>query len=343
MSKAFVDPSFLSEARGRRFLARSAALLAAVALLAGCAGQSVATSSPSAPAPTATLPIPSPTNPAPSPAFPAQVTDDEGSAIRIPSEPKRIVTLTAASTETVFALGAGDRLVATDSASDFPAQAKPLPDVGAFGAVDVEKIVGLHADLVIAGGNFDTPADGIVRMRSLGLPVVVVYAATLDAVYDDIELIGAAIGRSPEAAALTRSMRDDIEGLSAAVASMAKPRVFYEVDATREIYGPADRSFLTGMLELAGCTPVTSGSADSYEIPLERLITADPEVIVLGDAAFGVTKEVVAARAGWAAMTAVRKGDIRPVDDKLITRPGPRLPQGLRSLILAIHPDARLP
>jgi iron complex transport system substrate-binding protein len=97
------------------------------------------------------------------------------------------------------------------------------------------------------------------------------------------------------------------------------------------------------MVGLAGGAPVTSGSADNFEIPLERLIAADPEVIILGDAAFGTTADAVAKRPGWGVMTAVRAGAVRVADDKLITRPGPRLAQGLRSLILAIHPGAALP
>jgi iron complex transport system substrate-binding protein len=159
----------------------------------------------------------------------------------------------------------------------------------------------------------------------------------------DVELVGRAVGRATAATSLASSMGADIDVLAAAVSALPKPRVFYEVDATREIYGPADDSFLAQMVALAGGTPVTSGSAANFQIPLERLIAADPEIIVLGDAAFGTTPDLVATRPGWGIMTAVRQGAVRPVDDKLITRPGPRLAQGLRSLILAIHPDARLP
>jgi iron complex transport system substrate-binding protein len=209
--------------------------------------------------------------------------------------------------------------------------------------VDVEKIVGLRADLVVAGGNGYTPSDGIARLRSLGLPVLVIYGASVDAVIADVELIGRAAGRGVEGTRVATSMSEEMDSLAAAVREKPKPRVFYEVDASLEIYGPADRSFLAEMVGLAGGAPITSGSADSFEIPLERLITADPEVIVLGDAAFGTTPELVAQRPGWGVMTAVREGAIRPVDDKLVTRPGPRLAQGLRSLILSIHPDAQLP
>jgi iron complex transport system substrate-binding protein len=339
-----VDPSFILEARGRRFLARGAAFLAVLILAAGCAGPPGSSTRPSGGEPIGSeLPSPTATPAATAVVFPIVVTDDEDTAVSIPAEPQKIVTLTAASTETVFALGLGDRVVGKDSASDFPAEATSLPDVGAFGTVDIEQIVDLGADLVIAGGNGDTPPDGIVRMRSLGIPVVVVYAGSFDAVFTDIELIALATGHPAEGEALVALMRDEIQVLTAAIENRERPRVFYEIDATVEIYGPADESFLAEMLVLAGADPITSGSGASFEIPLERLVEADPEVIVLGDAAFGTTADVVRERPGWGSMTAVREGAIRPTDDKLITRPGPRIAQGLRSLILAIHPDAVLP
>ena len=277
------------------------------------------------------------------PAFPMTLTDDEGTSVTIPAAPERIVSLTPGSTEILFALGIGDRVDATDSASDYPAAAVPLPHVAAFGTVDAEKVVGLKADLVIAGGNGYTPPNSVSRLRSLGIPVLVVYATTVAGVSADVELIGKAVGRAAEGTELAAKLRADLAALAAASGSLSKPRTFYEVDATREIYGPADHSFLAEMIGLAGGTAVTSGSPGNFEIALERLIAADPEVIILGDAAFGTTADAVAKRPGWGVMTAVRKGAVRVADDKLITRPGPRLAQGLRSLILAIHPEAALP
>jgi iron complex transport system substrate-binding protein len=342
MKRTPLDPSFQLEARGFRFLARMTLLAAVLALVAACAGGPAATLPAATPSATATF-VATPTPAATPASFPVSVVDDEGTTVTIPAEPKRIATLTAASTETVFALGIGDRVVATASSSDYPAEAVPLPDVADFGKVKVEDIVGLNVDLVIAGGNFEAPADAIAKLRSFDIPVVVVYAATFDAVFTDIGLIARSVGQAAKGAEVVKSMHTEIDALIAAVASASRPRVFYEIDATQAIYGPADASFLAQMLGLAGCHPVTSGSGASYEISLEKLVAADPEVIVLGDAAFGTTADVVKSRPGWGSMTAVRRGDIRTVDDKLVTRPGPRLGQGLRSLILAIHPDAKLP
>jgi iron complex transport system substrate-binding protein len=97
------------------------------------------------------------------------------------------------------------------------------------------------------------------------------------------------------------------------------------------------------MISLAGGDPITTGSPDKYDIPAERLLTADPQVILLGDAAYGVKPEDVAKRPGWSTMTAVKDGAIRPIDDTTITRPGPRLFSGLELLAAAIHPDLTIP
>ena len=159
---------------GRRSPARPlvpvvAALLAI--LVAACSG-SAATQAPTA-VPTATV-APTPTPVAP---FPVSLTDDEGTTVTIDAEPERIVSLTPAATETLFALGLGDRVVGR--AADltmYPPEAEPIPEVAVYDAVDVEQVVGLEPDLVIAGGNNFTKAEAIDQLRGLDLPVMVVYA-----------------------------------------------------------------------------------------------------------------------------------------------------------------------
>jgi iron complex transport system substrate-binding protein len=327
------DPSFLREARGLVL-----SVVMAVTLI-GCATSPIASGPISTPtaSPSATATAES------APDYPVTVTDDEGTAVEIAERPERIVSLTPGTTEILFAIGVGDRVVATTDADDYPPEAVPLPDVASFGSVDLEAIVALEADLVIAGGNEYTPSEAIRSLRDLQVPVVVIYAPTVDAVLADVELIGEAVGKGAEAQALAAEMEAEIDALVEAVADLPRPRVFYEIDASVGVFGPADDSYLAEMVELAGGEPITTGSTTSFEIDLERLAAADPEVIILGDAAFGVTPQQVAARPAWDAMTAVRAGAIRAADDKLITRPGPRLALGLRSLILAIHPEATLP
>jgi len=316
-------------------------LLAAGALgLAACTAVAAPTSPPTpAPAPT-----PAPTVTPVRAEFPATLVDDEGTSVTLAAEPERIVSLSPANTETVFALGAGARLVGGTDADDFPAEAKALPDVATYQGVVVERLVSLEPDLVLAAGNgFNPPAD-IARIRGLGIPVVVLYAEDVPGVLHDIGLIGSAIGESQAAATMTAAMEARIAAISdAALAQGSRPRTFYELGDQPEIYGPADGSFVADMVSLAGGDPITTGSTTAYSISLERLVTADPEVIVLGDANYGATPDAVAARPGWAGMTAVKTGAVRPVDDVIVTRPGPRLADGLAALALAIHPDLVLP
>ncbi|MEO5885479.1 MAG: ABC transporter substrate-binding protein [Candidatus Limnocylindrales bacterium] len=330
-------------ALSRRRLVVLAASLSLV--LSACGGT---TASPTIPADATGSVVPAVTaTPSLVAAFPVSLTDDEDTAVEIAAEPARIVSLTPANTELLFELGAGDRVVATDSGSDYPAEAVPLPDVADFGSVDVEKIVGLEADLVLAGGLGFTPPEAVAQLRDLGIPVVVVYAPTVEAVDEDIELIGTAIGAAEAARELADGMRVEMDAIAAAVANDARPRVFYEIgytDATGQIYAPADDSFVAEMVTMAGGDTVSTGDPASYEIPLETLIERDPEIIVLGvNPFYAPTPEQVAARPGWNVMTAVKDDAIVVVADTEITRPGPRLPIGLRNLAAAIRPDVSLP
>jgi cobalamin transport system substrate-binding protein len=334
------------------------AILAVIALLlSACSGGAATTpraSSPATISPTATAgstPAPTPTA-SPAAAYPATLTDDEGATVAIASEPERVVSLTPATTEILFALGAGDRVVASDDGSDYPAAAANLPHVATFSSVDTEKVVQLDPDLVIAGGLGFTPADAITRLRAVGIPVLVIYAPSVAGVLKDIELIGAAVGVSDEASAITARMQADLSAISAAADAKAagvgsKPRVYYEIgytDGTGEIFAPADQSFLAEMVTLAGGEPITTGDPNTYQIPLEKLIERDPQIIIIGvNPFYSPAPSAIGARPGWKVMTAVKDGQVRAVRDTEITRPGPRLAIGLRALALGIWPDLQLP
>ena len=283
-------------------------------------------------------------SPSLAPAFPVTLTDDEGTKVELKTEPQKIVSLTPAETEILFALGAGNRVVGkVEDIANYPPEAKDVPVVGTFSGVDVEKIVGAGADLVIAGGSGGTPKDAIDKLRSLGLPVLVVYAPDVAGVLKDIALTGAATGKATQAADLAASMQAGFDQVATATAGVSKPRVFYETGDQPSIYGIADDSVYARMIELAGATPITTGSATNWEMSTEKLVAADPELIILGDSAYGVTADAVAKRAGWAGLTAVKAKAIKPIDDILVTRPGPRLVDGLRLLVAAIHPELTLP
>jgi cobalamin transport system substrate-binding protein len=327
-----------------------ALLLVAGLLVAACSAAVSPTVTPTAAHATATpLPTAAPTaaTPTATPAtvtaaadFPVTLTDDHGTRVVIPAEPQRIVSLAPAGTEIVFALGAGGRLAAGTDADDYPAQAAALPHAVEQTQVLKEQIASLQPDLILAYGF--TPAGDVQQLRGLGFPVLVLDAMTLDGVEADIGLIGAAIGVADQAAAILSMMTAQLAEIEAAIpAADLKPRAFYEIGYGPDIYAPAAGSPYAEAITLAGGDPITTDA--SYVISLEQLVEADPQVILLGDAAYGTCPADVAARDGWGQMTAVRDGAIRPVWDEVVTRPGPRIPLGVASLVRALHPDVTLP
>ncbi|HXS70673.1 MAG TPA: ABC transporter substrate-binding protein, partial [Patescibacteria group bacterium] len=219
-----------SRAARRASLWSIATPLLALAFVVAACSSSAASTTPIAPSASTALasatPVPTvaPTpSPTPAASFPLTLTDDEGGTVTLAAEPRKIVSLTPAVTETLFAVGAGPRVVATDDSSDYPAAAKPLPDVVTFGTVDVEKIVSLKPDLVIAGGAGFTAADAIAKLRDLKIPVLVVSTPSIEGIYKDIELVGSAVGATDEAKTVTAKMRADMQAIAtAAQAESAK-------------------------------------------------------------------------------------------------------------------------
>jgi iron complex transport system substrate-binding protein len=270
------------------------------------------------------------------------LTDDAGREVTIDDDPGRIVSLAPSNTEIACVLDACDELVGVTDYDDYPPEVSEVEKVVVFTQVDVEKVVAAEPDIVLAAGNELTPTAVIDQLTDAGLTVVVLYPESLDEVYADIELVGQALDAQVAARGLVDDMRMRVEAVAEAVADADRPRTFYEVSIFEgTIYTAGEGSFIASLIETAGGEPIT-GDPNSTSIAIEDLVAADPELILLGDAAYDatVTPESVAARPGWGDMTAVRDGRIRPMlDDVLITRPGPRIVDGLEALARAIHPD----
>jgi cobalamin transport system substrate-binding protein len=305
--------------------------------IAGCASGAGQSSAPTV-APPTTPPTVAAPSPSALPAFPITLTDDEGTEVTIPAEPQKIVSLTPATTETLFALGVGDRVVGkVQDPANVPAEAASIPEVATFAGVDVEKIVALEADLVVSGGTELTQGPAVEQLRRANIPVVVSYPTTVDAGVASIRTVARAVGKAAEGEALADAITTQLDDLAAIAAQAStRPRIFYEIDVTGGIFTPPAESIYGEMFTLAGAEPISGDS--NYSISLEDLVAADPEVILLGDG-YAQSAETVTARPGWDGMTAVKKGNIVPVDDIVVTRPGPRIADGLAALIRAIHPE----
>jgi iron complex transport system substrate-binding protein len=280
------------------------------------------------------------------PRFPISLTDDAGRVVTIPVEPTRIISLAPSNTEIVCVLGGCDRLVGVTDFDDYPAQVADVPKVVVATQVDVEKVVAANPQLILAAGNELTPTTVINRLSGLGYPVLVLYPQTLDKLYADIHLVDQALlGRTlgaGNASSVVDALRAREQAVALTVAGAGRPRTFYEVGVFQgTIYTAGADSFLASLIFIAGGAPIT-GDPLSTSIQLEQLVAADPQLILLGDAAYDptITPQTVAARAGWAGMTAVVDGRVTVVpEDPVITRPGPRIIDGLEALARAIHPE----
>lgn len=320
-----------------------AAVVSACAPAAGPSASDADATRSERPSEPAASPTPDPSEGA---TFPLEITDDAGRTVLLAGPAERVVSLAPSNTEIVCALGACDRVVGVTDYDDYPAEVADVTDVVIQTQVDVELVVEAEPDLVLAAGNELTPSAVIEQLDGLGLTVLVLYPESLEEVYADIELVGAALGTPEEAEALVASMEERVAAVAASVNGADRPRTLYEVfHAEGATYTAGEGSFLASLIEIAGGEPVT-GDAQGV-IDGEALVTADPELILLGAASYDPTLadppaalEAVRARPGWGDLAAVRDGAVVPyLDDIVTTRPGPRIVEGLEALARTIHPD----
>jgi iron complex transport system substrate-binding protein len=288
-----------------------------------------------------------PTTPAitinqPSPT-PIESTDGLKRMVRLDAPAQRIVSMAPSNTESLFAIGAGDQVVGRDEFSDFPAEASGIPSVGGgFGDYNNEAIVDLQPDLVIAA-EINTPAQ-VKALEDLGITVFYLANPTsLEEMYTNLATLGLLTGHEAEASNLIESLRTRVSAVEERLGEVSeRPKVFYELDATdpNAPYTAAAGTFINTLINMAGGDNVASDLGDQYiPISTEELLLRNPEIILLGDAAYGINPEMVSARPGWEAIDAVKNQRIYTFDDNLVSRPGPRLVDGLEALAILLHPE----
>ena len=286
-------------------------------------------------------PTMAPTEP-PAPA-PIKLTDGLGRSIELAQAAQRIVSIAPSNTEILFALGAGKQIVGREEMSDYPAEAKDVTSIGSvFQKINTEAIVALKPDLILAA-EINSP-EQVKALEDLKLNVYYLQnPKTFDELYTNLESVGALTGRSAEAAQLNESLKARYDAvITKLAAAKDAPTVFYEIDATdpTKPYTSGPGTFIDLVIGLAGGKNIGTELTGAFaQISSEELVKQNPDIIVLGDALYGVTAEAVAQRPGWGALSAVKTGQVFAFDDNLISRPGPRLIDGLEQMAQLIHPE----
>lgn len=257
--------------------------------------------------------------------------------------PGRVVSLAPSTTETLFALGAEGLLVGRDPQSNYPPEALKVPSVGAtFPRLSPETVLRLRPELVLAAGTI-SPED-VELLSRLGLRV---YAATISEhmgdVYADLRAIATLVGREADGEALIAQIARRVQELQKRLEGVERPRVYYELDATdsNRPWIPGRTSFIAELIRLAGGENIGDSREKSYvQIGIESLLAAGPDVIIVGASGErGARVEAVLERSSWRTLEAIRSGRVHVVDDDLVSRPGPRVVEGLEALARVIHPE----
>ncbi|NMC78991.1 MAG: cobalamin-binding protein [Chloroflexi bacterium] len=274
---------------------------------------------------------------------PTVVVDGLGRSLSLNLPAQKIVSLSPSNTEILFALGAGSHVIGRDSFSDYPAEATAVPVVGgSMNKYNMEEIVTLQPDLVLAA-EINTP-EQIKSLEEVGLNVYYLNnPSDLDGLYANLQKVGQLVGREEEAEQLVASSQQRVAALEEALKNVdSRTRVFYELDGSdpAKPWAPGPGAFITTLIDMAGGESVSTGLQSEWaQISQEELLLQDPEIILLGDAAYGVSPEQVAARPGWNTLQAVKNQRVYPFDDNLVSRPGPRLVDGLIALAKIFHPE----
>jgi iron complex transport system substrate-binding protein len=266
-------------------------------------------------------------------AFPVTVTDDAGRSVTIAAKPERIVSLAPANTEIVAALGALDRLVGVTTYCDYPPEVAELPKMGDFVGPNMEAIAAAEPDLVLVTTGIQVEAIG--QLEALGASVVAIDPQTLDALLVSIDTIGAAIGEPEAAAGITDSMEIQIHDIAEQVEG-APVRCFLEI-AQDPLFTVGSGTLLNELIEYAGGeNVVTEPGYVPYSV--EQLVQADPDVYLATLGSMNSPSDITG-RPGYGNISAVAAGRVYLLDDNLVSRPGPRVVDGIRQIAEALHPD----
>jgi iron complex transport system substrate-binding protein len=275
--------------------------------------------------------------------FPVTIKDDDGINVTIKAKPARIVSTKPASTEILFAIGAGDRVVGVSSLDDYPPQVKNIAKVGDF-EPNPEAVMGLSPDLVVSYSGYE---EKLQAVQAAGAAVLTFNPVSVEGIFANITALGVATGNTGQAAALVDSLKTQIAQISAAAkATGSAPEVFYAVDNTLYTIGP--NTFVDDLLKMANAVNVASMLGNNangqqyYQYSPEQLVAADPDIILLPTSSGYKNIQEFTKDPRFAQMTAVKGGQVFLIDDTTITRPGPRIAEGLKILVKAIHPDAAL-
>jgi iron complex transport system substrate-binding protein len=264
---------------------------------------------------------------------PQYVFDDLGRLVAINGTPQRIISLAPSNTEILFALGLGDKVVGVTDWCDYPPEALEKEKVGGYANPDIEKIVALNPDLILAG--YGNPIEVVYTLAGLGLTVFGIKTTDLDDLLNDIRRVGEITDKEVEAQALTSAMESRIQAVTNQTEELEqRPRVFYIVWHD-PLWTAGSGTFINELIEKAGGVNIFGNVTGYPMVSIEDVLARDPEIIITSEWSYDWALNSTE----LASTNASQSGRIFTCDDDLVQRPGPRLVEGLEWFAHFIHPE----
>ncbi|MCB2359458.1 ABC transporter substrate-binding protein [Clostridium estertheticum] len=268
--------------------------------------------------------------------YPLKVVDSYNRTITIEKEPKRIIAIAPNITEGIYALGKGTSLVGRSDYDDYPAKANKVTSVGGLLKPNIEKIVELKPDVVIASTHFDK--DVIKKLEGLNIKVVVIYGEeNFAGVYDTMSKLGQIVNASDKALLIISDMQKKVADVTKKVKGAKKPTVYYVAGFGKSGDFTAGKdTFIGNMIDMAGGENAAKDVV-GWKYSVEKLVEKNPDVLICSK--LYDSKKGIEATSGYKDLKAVKSGKLLEVDENIIARQGPRLADGLEAIAKLIHPE----
>lgn len=267
--------------------------------------------------------------------YPVTITDSEGTEVTFDSEPMKVVSVAPNITETIYQIGLESKLVGRTDYCDYPKEALNIESVGTLTNPDIEKIISLEPDIVIASTHFSEESNK--KLTDLGVKVVVLYAANdIEGAYSIIETMGTIFNVNEAAATAVKDMQTSMKETKALIEGLDKPSIYYVVGFGEfGDYTAGGDTFINQMISQAGGNNIAQ-AVSGWSYTLESLVEADPDIIILSED----MKADFETAENYKDLTAVKNGRVYGIDKNIIERQGYRNAEGLRTLAEIMHPEA---
>ena len=271
---------------------------------------------------------------------PVGITDDLGNEVELDEAPERIISLAPNITEMLFAVGLGDRVVGITTFCDYPEEAMEVDTIGSITEPNIEAIVSKEPDLIVADGI--NPMDVLERLQELDMNVVGFYPASVQDTFSAMNRLGLVTGNLEEATEVVNEMETQMNAILDLIGDREeRPQVFYEIWNDPLTTAGGD-NFIDNMISLAGGENIGAEAGSGWpQFGLEDLIYLDPEVYISTphSADHQVSREEILNRDNYQVLTAVQNERVHIINQDIVSRPSPRLIDGLKALVGAIYPE----